>query len=107
MTLFSLFTLGGTLISYVAVNPANLQMVLVGAETQFAEGPTEGVYCSDNGGSTWSKNFPVEMSHFVGFSSSSVAYAALWDAFCGCPAAPKPNGTYKATGISFSFSTIS
>ena len=30
---FGYFTLGGTRISYVAVNPSNAQMVLVGAET--------------------------------------------------------------------------
>src|SRR4029077_16363638 len=63
-TPFGFFTLGGTRISYVAVNPGNPQMVLVGAQTQFAEGVTEGVYCSDNGGTTWSHVLADEMSTF-------------------------------------------
>jgi photosystem II stability/assembly factor-like uncharacterized protein len=106
ITPFGFFTLGGTRISYVAVNPSNPQMVLVGAETQFAEGTTEGVYCSDNGGSTWSNILPDEMSSFVGFASSSVAYAALGNTFGSSPAAPNGNGIYKATGIGSTCSTI-
>ncbi|HET6932555.1 MAG TPA: hypothetical protein VFI45_19680, partial [Candidatus Acidoferrum sp.] len=74
---FGYFTLGGTRISYVSVNPSHPNMVLVGAQTQFAEGPTEGVYCSDNSGATWTNILPDQMSTFVGFASSSVAYAAL------------------------------
>ncbi len=106
ITPFGFFTLGGTRISYVAVNPANPQMVLVGAETQFAEGTTEGVYCTDNGGTTWSHVLADEMSSFVGFASSSVAYAALGNAFGSSPAAPNGNGIYKATGIGSTCSTI-
>src|SRR5262249_2010862 len=67
---FGFFTLGGTRISYIAVNPSNANMVLVGAQTQFAEGTTEGVYCTDNGGTTWTNILPDEMSTFVGFASS-------------------------------------
>jgi len=52
ITPFEFFTLGGARISYVAVNPANPQLVLVSA--QFAlEGPQEGVYCTSNGGTSW------------------------------------------------------
>src|SRR5256885_16803146 len=39
VTPFGFFTLGGTRISYISVNPSNPQMVIVGAETQFVEGP--------------------------------------------------------------------
>jgi len=105
-TIFGYFTLGGTRISYVAVNPGNPQMVLVGAQTQFAEGTTEGVYCSDNGGTTWSNILPDEMSTFVGFASSSVAYAALGNPFGSSPGAPNGNGIYKATSIGSTCSTV-
>ncbi|PYT74731.1 MAG: hypothetical protein DMG39_02200, partial [Acidobacteria bacterium] len=52
-TPFGFFTLGGTRISYVAVNPSNPSMVLAAAQTQFGHGATEGVYCSADGGATW------------------------------------------------------
>src|SRR5216684_4812641 len=55
ITPFGFFTLGGTRITYIAVNPSNPHMLLVGAQTQFAQGPTEGAYCTDNDGSNWSK----------------------------------------------------
>jgi hypothetical protein len=106
VTPFGYFTLGGTRISYVAVNPSNPQMVLVAAQTQFAEGTTEGVYCSDNGGTSWTNILPDEMSTFVGFASSTVAYAALGNPFGSSPGAPNGNGIYKATGIASTCSTI-
>jgi hypothetical protein len=106
VTPFGYFTLGGTRISYVAVNPANPQMVLAGAQTQFAEGPTEGVYCSDNSGSTWTNILPDQMSTFVGFASSTVAYAALGNPFGSSPNAPNGNGIFKATSIGSTCSTI-
>jgi hypothetical protein len=99
ITPFGFFTLGGTRITYIAVNPSNPQMVLVGAQTQFSQGPTEGVYCSDNGGSTWSNILPDQLSSFVGFASSTVAYAALGNPFGSSPNAPNGNGIYKATSI--------
>ena len=99
ITPFGFFTLGGTRITYIAVNPTNPQMVLVGAQTQFSQGPTEGVYCTDNGGTTWSNILPDQLSSFVGFASSSVAYAALGNPFRSAPNAPNGNGIYKATGI--------
>ena len=106
ITPFGFFTLGGTRITYIAVNPSNPQMVLVGAQTQFSQGPTEGVYCSDNGGSTWSNILPDQLSSFVGFASSSVAYAALGNPFGSSPNAPNGNGIYKATGVGSTCSTI-
>lgn len=106
VTPFGFFTLGGTRISYVSVNPSNPQMVLVGAETQFAEGATEGVYCSDNAGTTWSNILPGELSSFVGFASSTVAYAALGNPFGSSQGAPNGNGIYKATGIGSTCATI-
>src|SRR6266403_3964250 len=62
ITPFGFFTLGGTRITYVAVSPSNPQMVLVAAQTQFAQGTTEGVYCSDNGGSTWTNILPDQLA---------------------------------------------
>jgi hypothetical protein len=106
ITPFGFFTLGGTRITYIAVNPSNAQMILVGAQTQFAEGTTEGVYCSDNGGSTWTNILPDELSSFVGFASSSVAYAALGNPFGSSFGAPNGNGIYKATGIGGTCATI-
>jgi len=106
ITPFGFFTLGGTRITYIAVNPANPQMVLVGAQTQFSQGPTEGVYCSDNGGSTWTNILPDQLSSFVGFVSSTVAYATLGNPFGSASNAPNGNGIYKAAGIGSTCSTI-
>jgi len=106
VTPFGYFTLGGTRISYISVNPSNPQMVLVGAQTQFAEGNTEGVYCSDNGGLTWSNILPDEMSTFVGFANSTVAYAALGNPFGSSGSVTNGNGIYKATGIGATCATI-
>ncbi len=106
ITPFGFFTLGGTRITYIAVNPSNAQMILVGAQTQFAQGTTEGVYCSDNSGTTWSNILPDQLSSFVGFASSTVAYAALGNPFGSSPNAPNGNGIYKATGIGSTCTTI-
>ncbi|PYT81406.1 MAG: hypothetical protein DMG40_09630 [Acidobacteria bacterium] len=105
---FGYFTLGGTRISYVAVNPSNPQMVLVAAQTQFGHGSTEGVYCSADGGSTWNivPTASGDMATFVGFASSSVAFAALGTPFTGATV----NGVYKstnATSCSLTFSLLS
>ena len=108
VTPFGFFTLGGTRISYIAVNPSNPQMVLVGAQTQGGHGSTEGVYCSADGGSTWSivPTASGDMGTFVGFASSSVAFAALGTSFTGATV----NGVYKstnATNCSLTFSLLS
>ncbi len=97
VTPFGFFTLGGTRISYVAVNPSNPQLILVAAETQFAEGTTEGLYCSSNAGVTWTNILPDEMATFVGFASSSVAFVALGNSFGSSQGAPNGNGIYKST----------
>jgi len=102
---FGFLNFGGAHISYVAVNPSNPNMVLIGAQF-IEEGPKEGVYCSDNGGSTWSNVLADQMSTFVGFASSSVAYAALGNPFGSSPNAPIGNGIFKATGIGATCSTI-
>jgi hypothetical protein len=95
-TPFGFFTLGGARISYVAVNPTNPAMILVGAQTQFAEGSTEGVYCSSDSGTTWNivPTASGEMSTFVGFASPTVAFAALGNPFGSTTG---KNGIYKST----------
>jgi len=106
-TPFEFFTLGGARISYVAVNPANPLMVL--AATQFAlSGSREGVYCSADGGGTWTNVLPGQMATFVGFGTSSVAFAALGDPF-GSGSGANPNGIYKstnATSCSMTFAPV-
>lgn len=102
---FGFLNFGGAHISYVAVNPSNANMVLVGAQL-IIEGPKEGVYCSDNGGTTWTNVLPDQMSTFVGFASSTVAYAAFGNLFGSSPGAPNGNGIYKATGIGSTCSSI-
>jgi len=111
---FGFFTLGGTRISYVAVNPSNPQMVLVAAQTQFGHGATEGVYCSADGGNTWNivPSASGDMGTFVGFASSSVAFAALGTPFTGTTinTGATMNGVYKstnATSCSLTFSLLS
>src|SRR6266403_1812366 len=106
ITPFGFFTLGGTRITYVAVSPSNPQMVLVAAQTQFAQGTTEGVYCSDNGGNTWTNILPDQLASFVGFASSTVAYAALGNPFGSSANAPNGNGIYKATIVGSICSTV-
>ena len=102
---FGFLNFGGAHISYIAVNPVNSNMVLVGAHF-IEEGPKEGVYCSDDGGSTWTNILPDQMSTFVGFASSAVAYAAFGNLFGSSAGAPNGNGIYKATAISSACSTI-
>jgi hypothetical protein len=105
-TPFGFFTLGGARISYIAVSPANPNLVLVAAQTQFAEGPTEGVYCSDTSGASWTNILSGEMATFVGFGSSTVAYAALGNTFGSAPTATNGNGIYKATGVGSTCASI-
>jgi len=95
ITPFEFFTLGGARISYISVNPSNPQLVLVSA--QFAlSGNQEGVYCSADGGATWSNVLAGQMSTFVGFGSPTVAFAALANPFGSGPG-QNPNGIYKST----------
>jgi photosystem II stability/assembly factor-like uncharacterized protein len=100
-SVFGFFSLGGARISYIAVNPSNPSLVLVGA--QFAlSGNQEGVYCSADGGATWANVLPGQMSTFVGFASSTVAFAALGDPFGSNSSGTgtNPNGIYKSTNAS-------
>src|ERR1700722_4410266 len=96
---FGFFNFGGARISYVAVNPTNPNLILVGAQF-LVEGPQEGVYCSSNGGASWTNILPDEMATFVGFASSSVAFVALGNPFGSSQGAPHGNGIYKSTNAS-------
>ncbi len=105
---FGFFNFGGARISYVAVNPGNPNLILVGAQF-LVEGPQEGVYCSSNGGASWTNILPDEMATFVGFASSSVAFVALGNPFGSSPGAPHGNGIYKsinATTCSATFTPV-
>jgi photosystem II stability/assembly factor-like uncharacterized protein len=92
---FGFFNFGGARISYVAVNPTNPNMVLVAAQLGI-EGPTEGIYCSSDGGTTWSNIFPDEMATFVGFASPTVAFVGFGMPFGSSHNAPHGNGIYKS-----------
>src|SRR2546427_575524 len=98
---FGFFSDGGAHISYIAVNPSNPSLILVGAHIpQAAVSLTMGgVYCSDDGGSTWSSiaSASGEMATFVGFANATTAYAALGATRGTLPGAANPNGVYKST----------
>jgi hypothetical protein len=111
---FGFFNDGGARISYIAVNPSNPNLVLVGAQIASGAGlsgeTSGGIYCSSDGGANWTPLLSGEAGSFVGFASSTVAYAALGGPFgSGAPPAT-PNGVYKSTnanatscsGITFS-----
>ena len=96
---FGFFNDGGARISYVSVNPANANLVLAGAQIPRVGGsPSEtagGIYCSDDGGATWSGLLVGGAGSFVGFANATTAYAAI-----GRPAGSTgatPNGIYKST----------
>ena len=103
---FGFLNFGGAHISYLAVNPSNPNMILAGVQI-IVEGPKEGVYCSDNGGATWTNVLPDQEATFVGFATSTVAYAALGNMFGSSPGAPNGNGIYKATTTTSSALTCS
>jgi hypothetical protein len=98
---FGFFSDGGAHISYVAVNPSNPNLVLVAAHIPQASVSLTagGVYCSDNGGTSWSA-IPTasgEMATFVGFTNATTAYAALGRTTGSLAGAANPNGIYKST----------
>src|SRR5216684_4181174 len=97
---FGFFSDGGAHISYVSVNPSNPNLILVGAHIPQAAVSltTGGVYCSDDGGVTWSSiaSASGEMATFVGFANATTAYAALGRT-SGSLAGSNPNGIYKST----------
>src|SRR5882762_1407106 len=66
---FGFLNFGGAHISYLSVNPNNSNVILAGVQI-IVEGPKEGVYCSDNGGATWTNVLPDQEATFVGFASS-------------------------------------
>ncbi|MBS1839297.1 MAG: hypothetical protein JSS69_05885 [Acidobacteria bacterium] len=102
---FGFLNFGGAHISYISVNPTNPNLVLVAVQL-IEEGPKEGVYCSDNGGNTWSNVLADEEASFVGFASSTVAYAAFGNIFGSSQGAPNGNGIYKATTIGATCATV-
>src|SRR6266567_5200347 len=103
---FGFFNDGGARISYIAVNPANPLLVLVGAQIPRVGGTNAdtsgGIYCSSDGGTTWASLQIGEAGSFVGFASSTVAYAALGRPFGNASGAPNPNGIYKSTNANAS-----
>ena len=103
---FGFFNFGGARISYVAVNPQNPNLVLAAAQLGI-EGPTEGIYCSNDGGATWTNILPDEMATFVGFASPTVAFAAFGMPFGSSPRAPHGNGIYKSTNANSCSATFS
>jgi len=103
---FGFFNFGGARISYIAVNPSNPKLVLAAAQLGI-EGPTEGIYCSSDGGTTWSNIFPDEMATFIGFASPTVAFAGFGMPFGSSPNAPHGNGIYKSTNANSCSATFS
>ena len=111
---FGFFNDGGARISYIAVNPSNPNLVLVG--TQIPSGGSisgetlGGIYCSSDGGANWTQLLGGEAGSFVGFAGSSIAYAALGRPAGSLAGAASPNGVYKSinanaascSGITFS-----
>jgi hypothetical protein len=114
---FGFFNDGGARISYVAVNPTNPNLVLVGAQIPRVGGTVSetagGIYCSSDGGSTWTSLLIGEAGSFVGFASPTIAYAALGRPLGTATGAPTPNGIYRSananasscTGITFNLVT--
>lgn len=98
---FGFFNDGGARISYVAVNPGNPALVLVGAQIPRVGGTTTetagGIYCSSDSGATWTPLLIGEAGSFVGFATSSLAYAALGRPSGTATGATNPNGIYKST----------
>ena len=103
---FGFFNDGGARTSYVAVNPANPNLVLVGAQIPRAGGTVAetsgGIYCSSDGGATWTSLLIGEAGSFVGFATTSIAYAALGRPFGNSSGAPNLNGVYKSTNANAS-----
>ena len=98
---FGFFNDGGARISYVAVNPTNANLILVGAQIPRVGGTSAdtsgGIYCSSDAGTTWTSLLLGEAGSFVGFASSTVAYAALGRPFGNGTGSANLNGVYKST----------
>ena len=114
---FGFFNDGGARISYIAVNPSNPNLVLVGAQMPRVGGTASetagGIYCSSDAGATWTSLLIGEAGSFVGFANSTVAYAALGRPSGTATGAQSSNGIYRSananasscTGITFSLVT--
>jgi hypothetical protein len=106
---FGFFNDGGARISYIAVNPSNPNLVLVGAQIPRVGGTTSetagGIYCSSDGGTNWTSLLIGEAGSFVGFASPTVAYAALGRPLGTATGAPTPNGIYRAANANASSCT--
>lgn len=98
---------GGARISYIAVNPTNENLVLAGVQI-FTGTNSAGVYCSNDGGLHWTNILPGQMATFVGFASSTVAFAALGRPFGSASGGGQTNanGIYKSSNANGNCSAI-
>lgn len=102
-------SLGGSFISSLVINPANSNLLLAGVQINTGTNPppngppTPGVYCSGDGGNTWSliTSASGAVATEVVFATSSVAYAAL-----GRIQGDPENGIYKSTNANGACSAI-
>jgi len=103
---FGFFNDGGARISYITVNPANPNLLLVGTQIprvgSTASETSGGIYCSSDGGANWTSLLIGEAGSFVGFANSSVAYAALGRPLGDAAGAINLNGIYKSTNANAS-----
>ena len=104
---FGFFNDGGARISYLAVNPQNPNLVLVGAQIRSSASETAGgIYCSSDAGATWTALLSGQAGSFVGFANATVAYVALGRPFGTSAAGANPNGIYKSTNASANCSAM-
>ena len=85
--------LGGAFISSLVVHPSNNQRLLAGVQI-FTSDATSGIYCSDNGGSTWTNVVPGAVATEVVIVNATIAYGAL-----GRINGDPQNGIYKSANI--------
>jgi hypothetical protein len=68
---------GGARIGSLAINPTHSQTLLAGVQT-ISSSSTSGIYCSDNGGTTWTQVIPGAPGTDVVFDpGGTIAYAAV------------------------------
>jgi hypothetical protein len=81
---------GGARIGSLAINPTNGQILLAGVQT-ISSSSTSGIYCSDNGGTTWTQVISGAPGTDVVFDpGGKIAYAAI-----GRVMGNAANGVYK------------
>ena len=89
---------GGARIGSLAINPANSQKLLAGVQI-IPNSNTSGIYCSDDGGVSWSNVRPGAPGTAVLFDpGGTIAYAALGRVRPDNPL----NGVYKSTNANLS-----